>query len=129
MCKRRLARAAFRLLRRFPRLAQTLLPWSLTYMSFAIPLHKLRETATLVAFYHPQPSYPVHILILPRRAIPGLADLSAEDASLLADVYQTAQVLVTELGLEKEGYRLIVNGGTYQDLPQMHWHLVSGKGQ
>ena len=46
-------------------------------MSFAIPLHKLRETPTLLAFYHPQPSYPVHILILPKRAIASLADLTA----------------------------------------------------
>ena len=126
MLKHRIAQAVFHLLQRFPRLVQTLLPWSLTHMSFAIPLHKLRETPTLVAFYHPQPSYPVHILILPKRAIPNLAELTAEDAPLLADVYQTAQVLLTALGLEKEGYRLIVNGGAYQELPQLHWHLVSG---
>jgi len=126
MLKRRLARAAFHLLRRFRCLAQTLLPWSLTHMSFAIPLHKLRETATLVAFYHPQPSYPVHILILPKRAIPSMADLTAQDANLLAEVMLTTQSLVEELGLEKEGYRLIVNGGAYQELQQMHWHLVSG---
>jgi histidine triad (HIT) family protein len=126
MLKLRLARAAFHLLRRFPRLAQTFLPWSLTHMSFAIPLHKLRETSTLLAFYHPRPAYPVHILILPKRAIPSLADLSAEDASLLAEVIQVTKSLVAELGLEKEGYRLIVNGGAYQDLPQLHWHLVAG---
>ncbi len=95
-------------------------------MSFAIPLHKLRETATLVAFYHPQPSYLVHILILPKRAIPSVADLTAQDANLLAEVMLITQSLVEELGLEKEGYRLIVNGGTYQELPQLHWHLVSG---
>ena len=126
MRKRRLARAAFHLLRRFPRLAQTLLPWSLTHMSFAIPLHTLRETATLVAFYHPQPSYPVHILILPKRAIPSMADLTAQDAKVLAEIILIAQSLVEELRLEKEGYRLIVNGGAYQELAQMHWHLVSG---
>jgi len=126
MYKRQIARVAFHLLRRFPCLAHTILPWSLTHMSFAIPLHKLRETSTLLAFRHPKPSYPVHILIVPKKAIANLAAQAAVDASLLAEVFQTAQSLVEELGLENGGYRLIVNGGAYQDIPQLHWHLVAG---
>ena len=99
----------------------------LTHMSFAIPLPKLRETPMLLAFHHPQPAYAVHILIVPRQALASLAELSAEDAPLLAEVIQTAQELVRELELDATGYRLIVNGGAYQDLPQLHWHLVSGR--
>ncbi len=91
------------------------------------PCTSCRETATLLAFYHPQPAYPVHILILPKRATPSLAALTAQDAALLVEVFQTVQGLVEELGLEIEGYRLIVNGGAYQDLPQLHWHLVAGR--
>lgn len=126
MCKYQAARAAFHLLRRCPHLAQTILPWSLTHMSFAIPLHKLRETPTLIAFHHPQPSYPTHVLILPKKAIANLAALTAQDAPLLVDVFQVTNSLVEELGLEAAGYRLIVNGGTFQDIPQLHWHLVAG---
>ena len=33
--------------------------------------------------------------------------------------------LVAELQLEKRGYRLIANGGAYQDVPHLHFHLVS----
>ena len=123
----RAVRSAFSLLRHHPRLAQALLPWMLTHMSFALPVHKLRETPTLLAFYHPQPGYAVHILIVPRKAIPNLAGLTAEDSALLAEVLQVVQSLVGELGLEQAGYRLIVNGGAYQDLPQLHWHLVAGE--
>ena len=126
MVKRRAARVAFHLLRCFPWLARALLPWILTHMSFAIPVHKLRETPTLLAFHHPQPAYPLHILILPKRAIASLAELTPADASLLLEVYQLVQQLVKELGLEGNGYRLIVNGGAYQELPQLHWHLVAG---
>jgi histidine triad (HIT) family protein len=126
MLKRWATRFAFRLLRRFPRLAQTLLPWTLTHMIFALPLHKLRETPTLLAFHHPQPAYPVHILIVPRQPIPSLDSLTAQDASLLAEVFQTVQSLVAELDLAPGGYHLIVNGGAYQELPQLHFHLVAG---
>ena len=107
------------------RLGKSLLPWMFAHMSFAIPLHRLRQSDSLLAFHHPSPSYPLHILIVPRRLIPSLADLKPEDAGLLLEVLQMAQSLVQELGLEQAGYRLIVNGGAYQDLPQLHFNLVS----
>ncbi len=96
------------------------------HMSFLIPVQRLRETQTLLAFHHPTPGHRVHILIVPKKAIPSLRDLTLEDAPFLADLFQTTQSLVAELGLESAGYRLIVNGGAYQDVPQLHFHLISG---
>jgi histidine triad (HIT) family protein len=96
------------------------------FMSFAIPVHRLRETPNLLAFYHPSPSYPVHVLIVPRRAYRSLMEVPAEDAAFLTDLFSTVQILVRELGLEACGYRLIANGGTYQDVAMLHFHLVSG---
>jgi diadenosine tetraphosphate (Ap4A) HIT family hydrolase len=40
-------------------------------------------------------------------------------------IIRVAQELVAELGLLETGYRLIVNGGAYQDVGQMHYHLTS----
>ena len=96
-------------------------------LNFAMPLNRLRETATLLAFYHPVPAYPVHILIVPRRPIPALDAIGALDQAFLAEVFATTQSLVSELQLEKTGYRLIVNGGGYQDIPMLHFHLISGE--
>jgi histidine triad (HIT) family protein len=79
-----------------------------------------------MAFFHPQPEYPVHVLLVPKRAISGLTDPGAIDVDLLADLLRVVQSLVVELGLEQRGYRLIVNGGAYQDIAQLHFHLVSG---
>jgi histidine triad (HIT) family protein len=97
-----------------------------TYMSFALPLNRLRETPTLIAFHHPRPSYPLHILLVPKRPIANLMQLSAADQDFLADLVATVQSLVREFGLEAAGYRLISNGGPYQDVPQLHFHLISG---
>ena len=96
-------------------------------MAFALPVDRLRETSTLLAFYHPQPSYPVHVLLVPKRPIATLGELNpALDADFLADLYATAQSLVEEFQLTERGYRLIVNGGKYQDFPYLHFHLISG---
>jgi histidine triad (HIT) family protein len=91
-----------------------------------MPLRRLRETSTLLAFYHPEPAYPVHILLVPKAAKQGLQQVSADDARFLVDLFQTVQILVQQLDLEREGYRLIANGGSYQEFPQLHFHLVSG---
>ena len=103
-----------------------LIAWILAHMSFLIPTERLRETPTLVAFYHPQPSYPVHILIVPKRAIGGLSEITLEDQPFLTDLFACVRELVGELHLEQEGYRLIANGGKFQDIPQLHFHLISG---
>jgi histidine triad (HIT) family protein len=94
-------------------------------MSFAIPVERLHETATLIAFYHPQPGYPFHVLLVPKRARQSLADLTPADADFLIDLFQTVQLLVERFNLEEPGYRLIANGGRYQDVPHLHFHLIS----
>ncbi len=98
-------------------------------MNFAIPLHRLRETGTLLAFYHPSPSYPVHILLVPKQAYASLQELPPGDSDFLRDLFETVQSLVRELGLSERGYRLIANGGAYQDVPVLHFHLIAGPAQ
>jgi histidine triad (HIT) family protein len=118
-----LANLAFKLAR--TRLGQHIIARLFTKMDFLIPVQRLRDTPNLLAFYHPQPAYPLHILIVPKRELAGLQDLSSEDQGLLFEIFQTVQSLVTELDLDKAGYRLIVNGGKNQDIPILHFHLIS----
>ena len=99
--------------------------WAFAYFSFAIPVKRLRETKTLMAFYHPKPSWAFHILIVPKRAVAKLPALSPTDADFMTDLFQTVASLVEEFGLEERGYRLMANGGPYQDVPQLHFHLLS----
>ena len=95
-------------------------------MSFAIPLERLSETSTLLAFRHPAPTYPVHILLVPKKPITSLNELDpVADSQFLSDVYATVQKLALQLHLGESGYRLIVNGGRYQDFPYLHFHLIA----
>jgi histidine triad (HIT) family protein len=100
-----------------------LIGWVFEYMSFAIPVQRLRETDTLIAFHHPRPSYKFHVLLVPKNAVATLMDVDPKDTEFFTDLYSTAQSLVDEFRLP--AYRLIVNGGEYQDFPQLHFHLVS----
>jgi histidine triad (HIT) family protein len=106
------------------RLAGLALGWVFAHMSFAIPVKRLRETEALLAFYHPKPSYRFHVLLVPKKSIASLAHLTPADAAFLTDVALAAQSIVHEFRLD--AYRLICNGGAYQDVPQLHFHLVSG---
>jgi len=100
-----------------------LIGWIFAHMSFAIPVKRLRETETLLAFYHPKPAYQFHVLLVPKKSIASLKDFDSKDSIFLIDLYSTVQSLVDEFRLT--AYRLIVNGGEHQDFPQLHFHLIS----
>ena len=92
-------------------------------MNAVIPVRRLYDTDTLMAFHHPNPSSPFHVLIVPKKAVASLAELDAADTHFLTDLYATVQSLVRQFHLT--AYRFIVNGGEYQDFPQLHFHLIS----
>jgi histidine triad (HIT) family protein len=100
-----------------------LIGWIFTYMSFLIPAKRLRETSSLLAFHHPSPGYKFHVLIVPKRQVDSIKNLDPQDTAFLTDLYSTVQSLVNEFQLKS--YRLIVNGGEYQDFPHLHFHLIS----
>jgi histidine triad (HIT) family protein len=99
--------------------------WCFAHMHNFLPVQRLYESELVVAFYHPRPSYPVHILIVPKLAIRSVLDLSATHGPLLQAVMTAVQQLVMTLGLEERGFRLVVNGGAYQEVMQVHWHLIA----
>jgi len=97
--------------------------WIFEHMSFAIPVNRLRETNTLMAFYHPKPSYAFHVLLVPKKSVASLQEFDPKDSAFLTELYSTVQSLVQEFHLS--AWRLIVNGGEYQNFPQLHFHLIS----
>ena len=102
-----------------------LLAWLFKNMNFVLPLERLRETDTLLAFYHPKPAYPFHVILVPKRMVESIETLSAEDQGFLSDLFSIVQDLVSEFRLAQNGYRLIANGGKYQEFGLLHFHLIS----
>ncbi len=91
-----------------------------------VPVNRLRETQSWLAFTHPNPAYPVHILIVPKRKITNWMELPQNDPVLYAEFVALTQGMIKDFCLEAAGYRLIVNGGIHQDFPHLHIHLVAG---
>jgi histidine triad (HIT) family protein len=94
--------------------------------SFLIPQKKLIETACWIVFIHPKPTYPVHLVILPKRPIADWLTIPSDDPELFKDFVELTQGMIREFCLEETGYRLIMNGGKYQTFPHLHFHLVAG---
>ncbi|MFN2609886.1 MAG: HIT domain-containing protein [Actinomycetota bacterium] len=90
-------------------------------------MDKLHETDLVVAFRHPEPTHETHVVVVPKRAIKTLMHLSVEDADVLRGVFLTIQKIVADLGLEPDGYSVVINGGPRQDVEQIHFHDLSGQ--
>jgi histidine triad (HIT) family protein len=82
-----------------------------------------------VAFRDIEPRAPIHILIVPRRHIASLADLTGEDAALAGHLQLTAVRLAAAEGLADSGYRVVVNCGVDagQTVSHLHVHLLGGR--
>lgn len=101
----------------------SIIGWSFANMSDLIPVDKIHETDRIIAFNHPKPLHNIHILIVPKIGVRSFVEL--RDRDLQHEIISSAQHLVEQLGLADKGYRLIVNGGEYQDVKQLHFHLIS----
>lgn len=90
-----------------------------------IPNKKILQTDNLLVFNHPQPSYPLHIILMPTRDIPALQDSRPEDSVFFQEMIAAAAEIIKQEHLDQLGYRLICNGGPNQTFPMLHFHLIS----
>jgi histidine triad (HIT) family protein len=97
------------------------------HMTFLLPVERLYESSDVIAFYHPRPTYEVHVLLVPKTSIKRMTDITEADSGLVIEIFQAVKYVVETLDIEETGYRLITNGGRFQDVQQLHFHLVSGR--
>ena len=93
-----------------------------------IPARVAHDDNLCLAFHDVNPQAPVHVLIIPKRVVRTHADLTADDAALIAHLNLVAVKLAADLGLT-DGYRLVVNCGEAagQTVPHLHLHLLGGR--
>ena len=95
-----------------------------------IPAELVHSDQDLVAFRDINPQAPTHILIIPRKHIASVSDLSPEDAEIMGKLFLAAKDLARGEGIEDGGYRMVVNAGSDagQTVFHIHLHLLGGRG-
>ena len=91
-----------------------------------VPAKIIWEDDDVLAFHDVNPQAPVHVLIVPKRAIPRLAEATESDQSLLGKLVFTANKIAEQLGLTTSGYRVVINNGpdAGESVPHLHVHLL-----
>ena len=94
-----------------------------------IPSDIVYEDEEIIAFKDIHPAAPIHILVIPKKHIPSLVELEEEDEKIVGRIYTVIKKIAKQVGIEKEGYRVIVNCGkdAGQEVPHLHFHLLGGK--
>ena len=93
-----------------------------------IPAGIVYEDAEVLAFRDIHPQAPVHVLIVPKRPIPRIAEAGAGDQALLGQLLLKAAEVARQLGLAN-GYRLVINNGPDggETVPHLHCHILGGR--
>jgi histidine triad (HIT) family protein len=94
-----------------------------------IPARIAHETDEFIAFHDVNPQAPVHVLLVPKRVIPRLAESAATDAELLGRMLVASREIAQKLGIVESGYRMVINSGRDggETVPHLHMHLLGGR--
>ncbi|NJN20005.1 MAG: histidine triad nucleotide-binding protein [Leptolyngbya sp. RL_3_1] len=94
-----------------------------------IPADIVYEDDVCLAFRDVTPQAPTHVLVIPKKPIPKLADATAEDKELLGHLLLTVKQVAEQLGIAPEGYRVVINTGSNggQTVFHLHLHLLGGR--
>ena len=94
-----------------------------------IPARIVYEDDSVLAFHDNNPQAPTHVLIVPKKPLPRLALATEEDGRVLGHLLLKAAHVAHELGIEKSGYRLVINNGHDggESVPHLHCHLLGGR--
>ena len=94
-----------------------------------IPAGIVHQDERLVAFTDINPKAPTHILIIPRKHIATLNDLSVEDDGLVGEMVRRAGLIAKDLGHAEDGYRTLLNcnADAGQSVFHIHLHLLAGR--
>lgn len=94
-----------------------------------IPTEIVYQDDLVFAFRDINPKAPIHILIVPKKPIPRIAESTLDDQFLLGHLLLKAAHVAKVIGLEGTGYRLVINNGHDggETVPHLHCHILGGR--
>jgi len=94
-----------------------------------LPAKIVYEDDLVLAFQDINPQAPIHVLIIPKRPIPRVAEAKAKDQAVLGHLLLKAAEVARQLGLERSGFRLVFNNGrdAGEAVPHLHCHILGGR--
>jgi histidine triad (HIT) family protein len=94
-----------------------------------IPSEKVYDDSSVIGFKDIQPQAPVHIIVIPKKHIATMNDVTESDSELTAALLQACTKIAKDLGISEKGYRIVINcnndGG--QAVYHIHAHLLGGR--
>jgi histidine triad (HIT) family protein len=94
-----------------------------------IPASIVYEDDLVVAFRDINPQAPTHVLIVPKKPIPRMAEATLEDQQVLGHLLLKAAEVADKLGITQSGFRLVFNNGpdAGEAVPHLHCHILGGR--
>lgn len=94
-----------------------------------IPSDKVYENDKVYAFRDIAPQAPIHVVIVPKTHIASANDITADNSSAVADIYEAIPEIAKSLGISESGYRIVNNCGkdAGQTVFHIHFHLLGGE--
>jgi histidine triad (HIT) family protein len=92
-------------------------------VAYSVPAKIEFENDTIIAFRNIAPVAEVHLLITPKKHVETLLEV---DSDTISKMTEACKEVIKKFQIEG-GYKLIFNGGKYQSIPHLHWHLLAGK--
>lgn len=94
-----------------------------------IPSTKVYEDEYVLAFKDINPIAPVHILVVPKKHLASVNELSSEDTVMLGHAFAAIQQIARETGVAESGYRVVTNTGkdSGQVVFHLHFHVLGGR--
>lgn len=94
-----------------------------------IPATIVYEDDLVLAFRDIKPQAPTHVLVIPKKPIPRIAEAKPEDHKVIGHLLLKAAEVANQLGLTQSGFRLVFNNGpdAGEAVPHLHCHIIGGR--